>query len=200
MQGKKTILLRMIAWEDDFDELSARVLFGRNELTLSWGLGEPMPAGLVDDIMKALGQDATRAASASVDRTNSGVLRVVNRVLAVAEEQEKEDKDKYDAAYAKYVSDAPEGSEARLFEMLAALAKKTEGATASQPDELNTVEALIEASREHNDHVHAQLRSLVQAFGGYYEGEGMCARVHERAHTHAHGTEPALPPQLKPAR
>ena len=115
------------------------------------------------------------------------------------EEQEKEDKDKYDAAYAKYVSDAPEGSEARLLEMLAALAKKTEGATARQPDELNTVEALIEASREHNDRVHAQLRSLVQAFGGYYEGEGMCARVHERAHACARGTDPPLP-QLKPAR
>ena len=159
-----------------------------------------MPAGLVDDIMKAL-DPTNRAASASVDRVNSGVLRVVNRVLAVAEEQEKEDKDKYDAAYAKYVSDAPEGSEARLFEMLAALAKKTEGATASQPDELNTVEALIEASREHNDHVHAQLRSLVQAFGGYYEGEGMCVRMHERAHACARGgTEPALPPQLKPVR
>ena len=95
--------------------------------------------------------------------------------LFLLAEQEKEDKDKYDAAYAKYVSDAPEGSEARLLEMLAALAKQTEGATASQPDELNTVEALIEASREHNDRVHAQLRSLVQAFGGQYEGEGMCA-------------------------
>ena len=44
----------MIPWEDDFNELSARVLFGRNELTLSWGLGEPMPADLADDIVKAL--------------------------------------------------------------------------------------------------------------------------------------------------
>ena len=41
----------MIAWEDDFDELSARVLFGRNELTLSWGLGEPMPEALVVDAL-----------------------------------------------------------------------------------------------------------------------------------------------------
>ena len=56
---KKTILLRMIRWEDGFNELSARVLFGRNELTLSWALGEPMPAGLVDDIMKALDTSAS---------------------------------------------------------------------------------------------------------------------------------------------
>ena len=52
---------------------------------------------------------------------NKKNVRIMNRVL---EEEEKEDKHKYDAAYAEYVADAPEGAEARLFEQLAA--KKTE--------------------------------------------------------------------------
>lgn len=184
----------MIRWEDDFNELSARVLFGRNELTLSWALGEPMPAGLVDDIMKALDTSAspsvkradaerpTEATRQDLHTSHSGVLRTLNRVLA---EEEQEDKDKYDAAYSKYVADASEGSEARLLELLAALVKKTEGVTASQPDELDTAEALIEASKAHNDDVHAQLRSLVQAFGGVYHAGPVKkqSRVQEKANS-----------------
>ena len=52
--GKKMILLRMIPWEQQFDHLQARVMFGMNSLALSWMEGTPMPEGLVDDIMAAL--------------------------------------------------------------------------------------------------------------------------------------------------
>ncbi len=34
--GKKMILLRMIPWEQTFDHLQARVMFGMNSLALSW--------------------------------------------------------------------------------------------------------------------------------------------------------------------
>ena len=52
--GKKMILLRMIPWERQFDHLQARVMFGMNDLQLGWMEEDPMPEGLVDDIMAAL--------------------------------------------------------------------------------------------------------------------------------------------------
>lgn len=53
-KSRKTILLRMTPWEQRFDNLTARVLFGQNEFTLPWLLGEPMPSDLVGNIVKAL--------------------------------------------------------------------------------------------------------------------------------------------------
>eukprot|EP01043_Picozoa_sp_COSAG02_P001879 COSAG02_NODE_41_length_47431_cov_32.449204_22_plen_551_part_00 len=58
---KRIILLRMIPWEAEFEELQARVLFNRNMLTLEWQQGEPMPQGLVGDVLKAIGQPVARA-------------------------------------------------------------------------------------------------------------------------------------------
>lgn len=49
--GKKIILLRMIPWGQEFDHLQARVMFGMNELTLSWIQGTPMPETLVENIL-----------------------------------------------------------------------------------------------------------------------------------------------------
>ena len=52
--GKKMILLRMIPWEQTFDHLQARVMFGMNSLALSWMEEAPMPGDLVDGIVAAL--------------------------------------------------------------------------------------------------------------------------------------------------
>ena len=52
--GKKMILLRMIPWEAQFQHMQARVMFGMNDLQLGWMEEDPMPEGLVDDIMAAL--------------------------------------------------------------------------------------------------------------------------------------------------
>ena len=51
---KNIILLRMIPWEDEFEELQARVLFNRNMLTLEWQQGQEMPTSLVPEIVKAM--------------------------------------------------------------------------------------------------------------------------------------------------
>ena len=56
--GKKMILLRMIPWEQPFDHLQARVMFGMNSLVLSWMEEMPMPEDLVDNIVAALESDA----------------------------------------------------------------------------------------------------------------------------------------------
>jgi len=48
------ILLRMIPWEAQFQHMQARVMFGMNDLQLGWLEEDPMPEGLVDDIMAAL--------------------------------------------------------------------------------------------------------------------------------------------------
>ena len=57
--GKKMILLRMIGWNAKFEHLQARVLFGMNELVLSWKEEEPMPPSLPDDIVASLGGGGT---------------------------------------------------------------------------------------------------------------------------------------------
>ena len=51
---KPMILLRMIDWDKEFDHLTARVIFGRNDLTLSWLIGQPLPPTLVEDILKTI--------------------------------------------------------------------------------------------------------------------------------------------------
>ena len=53
-KGMPTILLRMIPWDQQFDHLQGRVLFGLNQLTLAWMSGEPMPDGLAQQVADAL--------------------------------------------------------------------------------------------------------------------------------------------------
>jgi hypothetical protein len=51
---KRIVLLRMIPFQQDFEELQARVIFGANKLVLPWVVGTPMPDSLVDEILKAM--------------------------------------------------------------------------------------------------------------------------------------------------
>ena len=44
-----------IPWGEEFTFPAARELFGSNLLTLTWIKGEPLPAELVDDLLKAIG-------------------------------------------------------------------------------------------------------------------------------------------------
>jgi hypothetical protein len=53
-RNKRIILIRMIPFGEDFDELQARVIFGANKLELPWMLGAPMPVDLPDKIMEVL--------------------------------------------------------------------------------------------------------------------------------------------------
>eukprot|EP01043_Picozoa_sp_COSAG02_P012976 COSAG02_NODE_512_length_20850_cov_4.993302_10_plen_651_part_00 len=58
---KNIVLLRMIPWEAEFEELQARVLFNRNMLTLEWQQGHAMPPSLVGEILKAMDLPMTGA-------------------------------------------------------------------------------------------------------------------------------------------
>jgi hypothetical protein len=53
-KGKVVIPLRMIPWGEEFDHICADVLFGANMLTLSWQCGQPMPAMIVPEVIRAL--------------------------------------------------------------------------------------------------------------------------------------------------
>ena len=53
--GKPLIPLRMIPWGEGYEHETARTLFGSNLLALTWIKGEPMPSGLVDEILRGLG-------------------------------------------------------------------------------------------------------------------------------------------------
>ena len=44
-----------IPWTDKFEHEAARELFGSNLMALTWIKGEPMPRGLVDEILRGLG-------------------------------------------------------------------------------------------------------------------------------------------------
>ena len=59
---KHIILLRMIPWEHEFEELQARVLFNQNMLTLEWQQGQPMPPSLVGELLKAMDLPTTGVA------------------------------------------------------------------------------------------------------------------------------------------
>jgi hypothetical protein len=51
---KRIILIRMIPFGADFEELQGRVIFGANKLMFPWIVGTAIPADLVDQIVKAL--------------------------------------------------------------------------------------------------------------------------------------------------
>jgi protein-L-isoaspartate O-methyltransferase len=56
---KRIILLRMIPYGAQFEELQARQLFGVNKLSLEWIQGCTMPPSLVSDIVKAVNDPST---------------------------------------------------------------------------------------------------------------------------------------------
>jgi hypothetical protein len=55
---KKIVLIRMIPFDQEFDNLQARVIFNANRLVLPWMLGAPMPADLPDRILQVMGRRA----------------------------------------------------------------------------------------------------------------------------------------------
>ena len=57
--GKRIILIRMIPFEEKFEHLQARQMFGVNKLCLAWIEGEPMPPTIVADIIKAIEDPST---------------------------------------------------------------------------------------------------------------------------------------------
>ena len=67
---KRIILLRMIPFDQEFEELQARVIFNANRLVLPWMVGQPMPLDLPLRILDALGlggvAQQTAAPSATV--------------------------------------------------------------------------------------------------------------------------------------
>ena len=65
------------------------------------------------------------------------------------------------------MADAPEGAEAGLYDKLRALVEK--GAEVVQPEHLNTVPALLTASRTHNDTVHGYVGAIMEECGAKYK-------------------------------
>jgi hypothetical protein len=57
--GKRIILIRMIPFEQKFEHLQARQMFGVNKLCLTWIEGEPMPPTIVAEILKAIEDPST---------------------------------------------------------------------------------------------------------------------------------------------
>ena len=45
----------MIPFEESFAYMQGKTFFGMNDLQLNWQIGEPMPAGLPDMIVEAMG-------------------------------------------------------------------------------------------------------------------------------------------------
>eukprot|EP01046_Picozoa_sp_COSAG06_P084711 COSAG06_NODE_31483_length_520_cov_143.144893_1_plen_113_part_01 len=51
----------MIPFDQEFEELQARVIFNANRLVIPWMVGAPMPPDLPDTIMRAMGLVAPAA-------------------------------------------------------------------------------------------------------------------------------------------
>jgi len=61
--GKQIILIRMIPFDQKFEQLMARQMFGLNKLELFWQVGTPMPSDLADKIVEAVTPKGQAAAS-----------------------------------------------------------------------------------------------------------------------------------------
>ena len=71
------ILLRMIPWGAQFEHLQGRIIFGMNELVLTWLEEEPMPGALCDDIVAALEDTASVPAAADVNISDADTAQAV---------------------------------------------------------------------------------------------------------------------------
>ena len=82
--GKRIILIRMIPFDQKFDELLGRQIFGLNKLELTWLVGTPMPADLPDEIVKAIGlpKQSGSASSPTPARTSDPDIRISNPAAA----------------------------------------------------------------------------------------------------------------------
>ena len=76
------ILLRMIPWGAQFEHLQGRIIFGMNELVLTWVEETEMPETLCDDIVAALEGETAAAnepAAEAVSMTESRMVRTTTR-------------------------------------------------------------------------------------------------------------------------
>jgi hypothetical protein len=66
---KKIILIRMIPFDAEFEELHARVIFNANKLVIPWIVGTPMPVELPDQILNVMAtvEDAALAPTAGAE-------------------------------------------------------------------------------------------------------------------------------------
>eukprot|EP01052_Picozoa_sp_SAG31_P009221 SAG31_NODE_480_length_15108_cov_56.073423_10_plen_673_part_00 len=89
-QGKRIILLRMIPWEQEFDHLQARVMFGQNKLTLDWQIGAAMPPLLCEQIVRALELtgEAPRESDGSWNMPLAGAASPANMSNAMIDDAE----------------------------------------------------------------------------------------------------------------
>ena len=67
----------MIPFDEEFEHLQARMLFGMNKFQIFWELGTPMPPDLPDRIVEAMhaqshGRTASVAPGGGQDRAASG--------------------------------------------------------------------------------------------------------------------------------
>ena len=77
---KKIILIRMIPWDEQFQEQQARVIFNDNRLALEWQVGADLPSDLPDKIKQAVERHdhvdtaipSVRSAWSEGEHTNSG--------------------------------------------------------------------------------------------------------------------------------
>ena len=84
------------------------------------------------------------------------------------------DKSGFDSMWANHVASAPEGGEARLYEVLAKLDHMCRDADGKlkniqQPKRLSDASTLVAVSKAHNDMIHERVRELVQKCGGRYD-------------------------------
>ena len=98
----------MTPWEEEFDHITGRVLFGRNELALSWVIGEPMPEDLPDHIINALrGSNTNDAVLAKMERTFSQGTSLITEEKKQPDDEATEAKPNHVVDVAEVVEPTP---------------------------------------------------------------------------------------------
>ena len=151
---KNIILLRMIPWEQEFEELQARVLFNRNMLTLEWQQGQTMPPSLVGEILKAMDLPATGAAGSpaalaheTAAAREAADLSRAQAEAAKAQAQAQLAEAQASAAAAKAQAEAAQ-AQAQTQEAMAMAAAEEEAARRVQ-EEARAAEAVERQRKEH---------------------------------------------------
>lgn len=71
---KTLVLIRMIPWDEEYDEMAADVLFNQNYLTLDWQPGTPMPPTLIPELLKLVPEQKAEATQGSAARDRASMV------------------------------------------------------------------------------------------------------------------------------
>eukprot|EP01047_Picozoa_sp_COSAG01_P074934 COSAG01_NODE_12680_length_1700_cov_11.066209_1_plen_377_part_10 len=147
---KRIVLIRMIPFDQEFENLQARVIFNANKLVIPWMLGTPMPANLPDQILQAMGVASPAPARPDIEPEDEAAAPGMEVALAAERAQLQAQQAQLQAQQAQAAaaqSEQKAALEAQAAQMKAQMEAQTAALQRQQSELRQQSEALAQQQR-----------------------------------------------------